>query len=676
MLDELKVKSTPEPNAADKSNDDFSSVGVKFFDELHKKVKPLLDELKTAPAFENKTQKSDVTPVLFESNNKETEKNNKLSVDSIVDNFFKNVEPLFNNLTAKSSPDPKAEELDVADVLKGEEVEKITKVSIVNISDDALKSLSKTLSSNDNASAKDGGKGGGILSSITGLLGGAGAAAAGSGLIAFLTALPAAAPGIGIALATIVLGAAAVSAAIAIVVKTISYLKDDLIAIFPAIKNFAKLFVELAVEVFPVVVKALADFVATVLPAIINAFKEFAFVVIPAVTKAITSLIDSPGFKFLITTVATIVTQTFGVIGNVLTGITETIKSVFTSISGVLISLFENIKAIVVPIITGIKDIFTTIATSIERIVVGVFKNIRDTVVPVVTSIKDVFIAISTSIQGIFVGLFENVKETLVAISANITQIITKVSDTIVGTLDRIESIFTRVPAIIGEVLGKVKDFANEIKAGKISEVAGELIKLAGGLTALTASSLLSGIGEFFADSPFDKIIDFQNKIDVDKLAFLSTLAPNLQKLVDVNADQLEGFGSLIDELISKSVQVSATVEKLFSGESSWFKKSGGILEIVDKLESAKQGAENTISSVIVKASENQMKISTMQLNETKMTNKILNDIFKKMNTMSINASSNAAAVESVGATRDARIPLQFTSTSTRQQMVQSGTVL
>jgi hypothetical protein len=296
--------------------------------------------------------------------------------------------------------------------------------------------------------------------------------------------------------------------------------------------------------------------------------------------------------------------------------------------------------------------------------------------VPVVTSIKDVFIAVSTSIQGIFVGLFENVKETLIAISANITQIITKVSDTIIGTLDRIESIFTRVPAIIGEVLDKVKDFANEIKVGKISAVSAELFKLAGGLGALTASSLLSGISEFFTDSPFDKIIDFQNKIDIEKLGSLSTLAPNLQKLVDVNADQLEGFGSLIDELISKSVQVSATVEKIFSGESGWFKKSGGILEIVDKLESAKQGAENTISSIIVKASENQMKISTLQLNETKMTNKILNDIFKKMNTMSINAVSNAAAVESVGATRDARIPLQFTSTNTRQQMVQSGTVL
>lgn len=646
LFDELKVKSSPEPaaDATKERNDGVSLNDTKFLDDLHKKIKPLFEEVRRKPISEFITQKIDAVVAPKED---ETEKNNKVSVVSIIDNLFKNIKPLFGEVKAKPSPEIKTEESDVAEVLKGEEVEKITKVSIVNISDEALKSLSAAIKGNANAPAKDGKEGGGILSGIAGLLGGTGVAAAGSGLLAFLTALPAAMPGIAVALGTIVAGAAAVSAAIAIVVKTMSYLKDDLIQIFPAIKNFAKLFVEVAVEVIPVLYKALADLVATVIPAIINAFKEFASVVIPAVIKAITSLIDSPGFKFLIGAFATALIQTFKAVGNVLTTIAETIKSIFTGVTDALMSLFKNIK---------------------------------DIVVPVVTSIKDMFITLVESIKGIYVGLFESIETAIVTISNNIKETISTIGslvrDTLLGALDKIDSLFTKLPMIIGSVLGKIKDFANEIAGGKIGAIAGEVTELAKSLALLTGSSLLSTISEFFTKNPFDKIIEFQNKIDVERLSILSTLVPNLQKLADVNADQLKGVGSLIDELVGKSMQVSATVEKIFSGESSWFKKSGGILEIIDKLESAKQGAENTVTSIIVKTSDAHRKISEQQLNETKMTNRILSDIFKKMNTMSINALSNAPAPESTGINRDARMPLQFTSTNTRQQMLQSGAVI
>lgn len=559
-----------------------------------------------------------------------------------IDELYKKFKPLFDDLKPKSSVGLDKEQSDLADVLKGDEAEKITKVSIVNISDDALESLRDALKGGD-ASAK----GGGFLSSILGLLGGAGATVAGGGLVAILTALPNALPGIAVALGTVVAGAAAFAAAAAIIVKTISYLKEDIVKIFPIIKDFAKLFTEVAIEVIPVVGKALGAFVTTVLPVLLSSLKEFASVIIPIVIKAVGDLMDSPGFKFLTGAFLQIISKTFETISTVITTALNTAKSIITDVKDALVSLFVNLKEMVVPIIDDIKNIFTSTFDSLK--------------------------------QG-FVSLFENIKETLVPISNDVKQTLTTIGDqvktTVLGALDKIDSVFTKVPAIIGSILNKIKDFASGITTGKIGAVANEVRSLAIALGAMTASSLLNNIGEFFTKSPFDKIIDFQNKIDEKKLGILSTLAPNLKELVNVNADQLNGLSSVIDELINKSIQVSATVEKIFSGESGWFKKSGGILEIVDKLESAKQGAENTVTSAIVKTSDAQRKISELQLNETKMTNKILGEIFKKMNAMSINATSNAPASTSKEKTIDARLPLQFTSVNTRQQMVQSGAVI
>jgi hypothetical protein len=560
-----------------------------------------------------------------------------------IDELHKKFKPLFDELTVKSSSNPKTEDSDVADVLKGDETEKITKVSIVNISDEALKSLSKAINGGENAATKGGG---GFLSGIMGLLGGVGATAIGGGLIALLTSLPAALPGIAVALGAIVAGAAAFSAAAVIVIKTISYLKEDIVGIFPIIKDFAKLFTEIALAAIPVVGKALSDLATTVLPVLFKALREFTSEILPILIKGALDLINSPGFNFLVKQVVPALKETFKFLGTVLTEIIVGIKSIFTDIKDVLISLFQNIKAIVVPVMDDIKKIIIAIAEPVERTLTGLFKNVKQ----------------------IIISISNNIKETVLSIGGLI-------KSTILGVLDKIDSVFTKVPTIIGNILNKIKDFANEIQIGKIGAVAGEVSSLAGALFKLTAGDLLGNIGKFFSKSPFDKIIEFQNNIDAEKLAVISTLAPNLERLVNINADQLKGLSSLIDELLNKSIEVSATVEKLFSGEKGWFSKSGGILEIVDKLESAKQGAESTIASIIVKKSDAQRRVSELQLNETKMTNKILGEIFKKMNAMSINAAPNAPASTPNANVIDARLPLQFTSTGTRQQMVQSGAV-
>ena len=556
-----------------------------------------------------------------------------------IDALHKKFKPLFDELKPKTSKGIDEEGADIEDVLKGEEAEKVTKVSIVNISDDVLESLSNAIKGSEPAA-----KGGGFLSGIMGAIGGIGATAAGGGLIVLLRALPAALPGIAVALGTIVAGAAAFAAAAIIVVKTISYLKDDVVGLFPVIEKFAKIFTEIAVAVIPVIGKALAEFTATILPPLMKGLTLFASVVIPAVIEAFSNLISSPGFKFLVESFANIVTKTFGIIGSVLSNTLDTIKSIFSNVKDSLVSLFENIKEIVVSIIDGIKETLIAAMTYTEKTLTNLFNSISTILVLISNDIKEAFIAIGEQVQN-----------------------------TVLGSLEKIDAIFSKIPDVLGSVFDKIAEFSNKVSVGKIGKVAVEIGLLSGSLITLTASSLLDKLTSFFSDSPFEKIIDFQNKLDANKFSALSTLAPALQKLMDVNVDQLKGVGIVLDDLVSKSIQVSATVEKIFSGESGWFKKSGGILELVDKLEGAKQGAENTITSVMVKTSDAQRKISELQLNEAKMTNKILSDIFRKMDAMSMNVAPKTSAARPGTITVDESLPLQFTSTNTRQQILQSG---
>lgn len=554
-----------------------------------------------------------------------------------IDELYKKFKPLFDELKPKSSASLDGEASDVSDVLKGDETEKVTKVSIVSISDGALESLNSAFKGEESASAKGGG---GFISGLLGMLGIGGAAAAGGGLIAAITALPAALPGIAVALGTIVAGAAAFAGAAAIIVKTISYLKEDIVGIFPFIKDFAKLFTEIAIAVIPVVGKAITDFVATVWPKIINALTVFASVVLPAVIESISALISSPGFVFIIQAFADVVSKTFGIIGSVLSNTIKAIKSIFSDTKDALISLFENIKEIVIPVIEGIKETLIAAILPIERTLKNLFNNIRAVLIPISNDVKEALVAIGEQVQN-----------------------------TVLGSLEKIDTIFSKIPDVFGSVFDKIAEFSNKVSIGRIGATALEIGALSVNLGLLTASRLLGGLANFFTKSPFEKIIEFQNNLDVNKLSVLSSLAPSLQKLMDVNVGQLSSISTVLDELINKSIEVSKTVEKVFSGS---FFGSRGLLELVDRLEDAKQGAENTITSVMVKTSDAQRKISELQLNETKMTNRILSDIFKKMNTMS--TSTSKAPLEARGNTVNAgNVPLQFTSTNTRAQIVQSG---
>ena len=635
---------------------------------------------------------------------KSLEDANKLNGDvgpsdiKFIDELHKKFKPLFDELKPKTSAASDAEASDTEDVLKDEAAEKATKVSIVSISEEALESIKDALKPKNEAQAAGGG---GFLSGIIGLLGGAGVAAAGGGLLTMLTSLPLAIPGILVALGAIIGAALAFSAAVTIVVKTLSWLKDDIVELFPVVDKFVEIFIKIATSVIPVVAKALADFATTVLPVLFKAladftaivlpplmegFTKFASIVIPAVIKAIAELMSSPGFKFLAGEFIALVSQSVKMLGDFLMGTVAAIKSIITDTRDVLVSLFEVIRSIVSDvkdalvslfegirgIVSDVKDVVLGVVVSFER----TFKSLLETISSISSDVKDVILGIAEPVERVFKSLFENISKTLIPVSKEVKEALDAISkqvkETVFGALEKIDAIFSKIPDVIGSVFDKIAEFSNKVTTGKIGDVAREIGALAVNLTALTASDLLGSIASFFTDSPFDKIIDFQNKIDKEKFSLLSMLAPSLQKLVDVNADQLKGLGSVIDELLNKSMQVSATVEKIFSG-SGWFKKSGGILEIVDKLEDAKQGAENTITAVMVKTSDAQRKVSELQLNETKMTNRILNDIFRKMDALNINATSTSKASRPNAIAIDESLPLQFTSTNTRQQILQSG---
>lgn len=550
-----------------------------------------------------------------------------------IDALYKKFQPLLEGLTPKSvslANDAK----DMEDVLAGDEVEKVTKVSIVSISDEALKMIKDLVPASTNEKSE------GFLSTITGLLGGVGVAAAGGGMLAFLRALPAAIPGILTALGSIIGIAAALSLSIGIVVKTISYLKDDIKAIFPVVEQFAALFVKVAKDVIPVIGEAITNFVKTVWPPMINALGAFVSTVMPSVVAAISSLVSSPGFKFLVETWAEVLAGTFKTLSSVLTETMSTVKSVVTDVGTVLVSLFDNVRMIVTSVAGDIKDIFVAIADPIKEILTTGFEQLKDVTMIIVDGIGAA---------------------------------VSRVFDTIDNLAGKMQLFFERVPETIDKTLNSIAVFANKITLGKITDVAAELTALTLALGGLTAGGLINGLAEFFTKSPFDKIIEFQDDLDVDKLAALDNFAPALQKLLNIDASQLKGVSSILNELVEQSLQVSTTVEKIFSGEGIFF-KSGGILELVDKLERAKQGAEDTISAVLIKTSESQKQIAELQLKEAITTNKLLSEIYKKMDAFAAFAASGSSASPKLAATNvDVTMPLQFTSTNTRQQIVTTG---
>lgn len=568
----------------------------------------------------------------IEANENASKRNENVTPADVkfIDEMYKKFKPLFDDLKPKQ-PAAAAEQADLSDVLKGDESPKVTQVNIVSISDEVLKSLKSQSTQGEKKEEKSG-----FLSGILGALGGA---AAGGGILQMLTTLPAALPGIGVALLAIVGFTAALAASVAIVVKTLKWLKDDLVEIFPAVKMFTMLFVEVAKEIIPVVAKAIGDFVATVLPPLFEGITYFAKTILPLIAEGIKLIIDSPGFKFIVSELASVIKSVAGMLGDVL-----------KKTGDVLISLFENIKDIVKPIIDGVIESVVKIADVVDNVlVVGI------------NAVKDIFIKLGE----VAVPIAQSIKETFVEVG-EITERI------IMGLANSVERVFKAVPDVVGKTLDSIQNFAANVTLGKIGKIGLELGGLAAGLTALTGGDLLSSIGNFFTGSPFEKIIEFQNQLDPAKLSMISGLGPALQSLTDFNASSIEAAGKSIDYLLDRVIKVNKAVIDLFSGKESPFSKEGGVVEIINKLNESKQSTQDSIASVITNIGTTQIQLANTQIQLTTQTNRILTEIHKKMDNIAMNAMQPApesGRPEDV----DGTVPLRFTSTNSRLQMVQSG---
>ena len=435
-------------------------------------------------------------------------------------------------------------------------------------------------------------KGGGFLSSIMGLLGGAGGVGAGAGIsavggsiIALLTALPAAIPGILTALGAIVVGAAALSLAIGIVVKTISFLKDDFIEIFPIIDKFAELFIKVAKEIIPMVYNALANFVATILPPLLDGLTTFASVVLPAIIGAVNELINSPGFKFIVGALVPVLSQIIDVISNLLSELVSGIKSIFTDTKDALVSLFENIKQIIVPIIEGIKDIIVAPVESIKEVFISGFENVKEVIVAIssaissaINGIMDIIVAPVESIKEVFISIFENIKEVIVAILPAISSAIDKIYDGIVYIFSKAKEIFEDIPTIIDKTLNSIKDFANNVSIGKISAVAAELTALGLALIGLTGGSVITNIANFFTGGgPFAKIIEFQNNLNESKLKSLSYIT-DLAK--NVSSGRIGAVAAELKQLADAFAGL--TGGSLLKNATDFFTGGGPFAKIID----------------------------------------------------------------------------------------------
>ena len=536
--------------------------------------------------------------------------------------FANEFKELFKSMSLLNTIDP-----GVAEVSKGDEVD-LFDVRLVGINQEVLDDLKGLVQVKSSTPEKEGG--------ILGWLAGAAGAAASAGAVGIIGLLrmlanPQVVEGIAIALGTILAATVTIAASVAIVIKTLSWLKDDIIGLMPV-------------------------------------FKDFLGIVTDAVVRIIPPLFD---------------------------GIVKYTKVVYTAI---------------VDIVKAIVPLVTTVVTSVKEVVLGILKTIRSVAKSISKSIK------------VVLNTFR---------------------DVFIETLNFIERTIQRIPDMIKDVLDTIDKFSNSVKVGAIGIVAGEIFILAGALNALTASSLVGDLANFFFDSPFEKIINFQNALDPSKFIALQTLAPSLEKMTHLDADKLDDFNDALqdtpaaidkltaslkafkneefllmfrtfgvgetifdrildfqtkfdskkfeqvstigaafkdiynlhgfmDKLVSKSQQVAATIESLYAGKHGMFSSSQGLSKIAEdiKLSAANTVSETTnpkLEGVITRIGDMQIRLIEIHINESKTSNRLLGDILQKISSPPSSQSSLASSLV------DPSFPLQFNSVNLKQQLTDAG---
>lgn len=580
------------------------------------------------------TQSSIITLDDKTKNIERADKNARQSSDQLAPNekriekerakiFANEFKELFNSFSLLNNSNA-----DVAEVSKGDVVE-LFDVRLVGINREVLADLKGLVQIKSNNPEKEGG---GIL----GWLAGAAGAAAGAGAIGIISLLrmlanPQVVAGIAVALGTILASTVVLAASVAIVIKTLSYLKDDIIGLMPVFRDFVDIVVDAIVRILP------------------------------------------PVFD----------------------GIIKYLKVIY----GTAVDIIKAIVPIITTVIDAVKEVYLAVIDTIKTIA----QLTSDTLKIVFDTFRDVFIE----------------------------------------TLNFIERTIQRIPDMIKDVLDTIDKFSNSVKVGAVGLVAAEIAALAISLGALTASSLINGLADFFFESPFEKIINFQNALDPSKFIALQTLAPSLEKMTHLDADKLDDFNEslqdtpaainkltaslktfkneefllmfrtfgvgetifdrildfqtkfdatkfeqvatigaafkdiynlhgFMDKLVSKSQQVAATIESLYAGKSGMFNSTPGLQKIAEDMKTATSNivTETTnpsLEKVITRVGDMQIRMIEIHINESKTSNRILSDILQKIGSMNTSPSSIASSLV------DPSFPIQFNSIDLKRQLTDAG---
>lgn len=355
----------------------------------------------------------------------------------------------------------------------------------------------------------------------------------------------------------------------------------------------------------------------------------------------------------------------------------------------ILKDLVADVLAVLAPILQNIMDILKVAVKGIVDLANGIVKGVVSIITAVAGTIDKIVGVIATGIK---------------IVSSTVTKLADIFSNMLLKSLDKIKEgmilfrdIFLSLPSIIDKIFESITKFSNTANSEKITAIGVGLTNLAGGLVKLTGAGLLESITSFFADSPFDKIIDFQNQLDQQKIGALLMLATAMEKLSQIKADALNKFDSQLYNMkfnVDKLADAFDNLMQKMPGESAWATISNFSVKTADALNNlfkSKQQAEidqtikvihynadsnqfvasfKGIGDILIKSNDAQVALAKVHIDETRGTNKILNNILQKM--QDIKMPAVVTATQQKG-TEYKSFPLQYTATQTRQQMLAAG---
>jgi hypothetical protein len=291
----------------------------------------------------------------------------------------------------------------------------------------------------------------------------------------------------------------------------------------------------------------------------------------------------------------------------------------------------------------------------------------------------------------------DTVFNSIVKLAEIFSNALMKSLDTVKEGMIIFRDVLTNIPDVIDKIFNSILEFSDEVDPKKIGAAALGLSALAAALLTLTGGNLLESVTSFFVDSPFDKVIDFQNQLDLQKIAGLTMIAAAMEKLSKLEVGSFVKFDGALYNMKFNVDKLAIAFENLLQkmpGESTWATVSNFASKATDALSNIFKNApqaelNQTIKAIhynadakpvvvglgalgetMVKVSDAHTVLAKAHIEETKGTNRILNNILQKMQEFKMPVVAPTTQQRS---SEYKSFPLQYTATQTRQQMLAAG---